>query len=143
MFHDWPFAGHKAFKTTFEAVRVHYFCLRMARDVEEYCRSCIECQKFNNSCLHNSASLKPLVLNRPFQLIGIDFMGPFHESSRGNKYKILAIDHHTKYAIGAVFYLARGARGRDLKETARDRIKWRMLYYKWGRNAENSEDVTN
>ena len=36
---------------------------------------------------------------------------------------------------------ARGARGRDLKETARDRIKWRMLYYKWGRNAENSEDV--
>jgi hypothetical protein len=28
-------------------------------------------------------------------------MGPFHESSRGNKYIILAIDHHTKYAIGA------------------------------------------
>lgn len=104
MFHDSPFAGHRAFKTTFEALRARYFWLSMPRDVEDYCRSCIECQKFNYSCFHNCAPLKPLVVARPFQLIGIDIMGPFHESLQGNKYIILAIDHHTKFSIGAAIH---------------------------------------
>ena len=41
------------------------------------------------------------MVTRPWQLGGMDFMGPFNVSTRGNRYIILSIDHFTKIAIGA------------------------------------------
>ena len=41
------------------------------------------------------------MVTRPWQLVGLDFMGPFKKSKSGNSYIILGIDHFTKYAEGA------------------------------------------
>ena len=46
------------------------------------------------------APLQPIVISRPWQIVGKDFMGPFRTSRRGNVYIILAIDHLTKFAEG-------------------------------------------
>jgi len=91
--HDSTFAGHRAFETTLLAVRNRYFWINMVNEVKNYCNSCVACQKFNYSCLHNRAPLKPLEVSRPWQLAGFDFMGPFKTSRHGNKYIILGIDH--------------------------------------------------
>jgi hypothetical protein len=99
--HDSTFAGHRAFETTLVAVRNRYFWINMVNEVKNYCNSCVACQKFNYSCLHNRAPLKPLEVSRPWQLAGFDFMGPFKTSRHGNKYIILGIDHLTKFAEGA------------------------------------------
>ena len=101
LFHDSPFAGHRAFETTLEAVKVRYYWHNMSSIVKQYCQSCVKCQRFNFSCLHPRAPLHPIEVSRPWQLVGVDFMGPFRESQRGNKYIILAIDHLTKFAEGA------------------------------------------
>ncbi len=45
--------------------------------------------------------MKPCLVYSPWQLVGIDFMGPFKTSIHGNKYIILAIDHFTKFVEGA------------------------------------------
>jgi hypothetical protein len=45
--------------------------------------------------------LKPILVFRPWQLVGVDFMGPFNTNLHGNRYIILAIDHFTKFAEGA------------------------------------------
>jgi hypothetical protein len=51
--------------------------------------------------LNQQATLKPIRVVRPWQLVGTDFMGPFKISKNGNKYIILAIDHFTKFVEGA------------------------------------------
>ena len=54
----------------------------------------------------DSGPLGPLVLfliifslqvSHPFELVGVDLMGPFVESSQGNKYIFTATDYYTKW----------------------------------------------
>ena len=99
--HDSPLAGHRAFETTFESVKTRFFWLFMSSFVKNYCKSCNKCQSFNYACLHPRAPLQPIVVSRPWQLVGTDFMGPFRTSKRGKTYIILAVDHFTKFAEGA------------------------------------------
>lgn len=98
--HDIPLAGHRAAATTVESIKNKYFWFKLAGKVVDYCASCKKCQVFNYSNLHNVAPLNSIQISRPFQLIGMDFMGPFKRSKSGNMYIFLIIDHWTKYAIG-------------------------------------------
>lgn len=90
--HDSPFGGHRAFETTLVAIRSRYYWNFMPSEVKSYCQSCNSCHIFNYACLHNVAPLKPIQVTRPWQLVGIDYMGPFKTSIYGNKYIVLAID---------------------------------------------------
>lgn len=101
LFHDTPLAGHRAYETTLEAIKIRYYWINMSSFIKQYCQSCDTCQRFNFSCLHPRAPLQPISVSRPWQLVGVDFMGPFRESQSGNKYIILAIDHFTKFAEAA------------------------------------------
>ena len=100
-YHDSPFGGHRAYETTLISIRNRYYWNYMPSEVKNYCQSCSSCQMFNYACLHNVAPLKPIQVSRPWQLVGVDFMGVFKTSRHGNKYIILAIDHFTKYLEGA------------------------------------------
>jgi transposase InsO family protein len=100
-YHDSPFGGHRAYETTLISIRNRYYWNYMPSEVKNYCQSCSSCQMFNYACLHNVAPLKQIQVSRPWQLVGVDFMGVFKTSRHGNKYIILAIDHFTKYLEGA------------------------------------------
>jgi hypothetical protein len=95
--HDDKSAGHRGFDTTSKSIRSLYYWNYLPKELYEYCRSCPKCQEFNYACLNSKAPLKPIIVNRPWQLVGIDVTGPFNLSEDGNKYIILAIDHFTKY----------------------------------------------
>ena len=69
----------------------------MPSEVKDYCQSCEHCQKHNFLNCHNRAPLELIEVSRPWQLLGIDYMGPFKTSRHGNKYIIVAIDHFTKF----------------------------------------------
>jgi len=99
--HDTPFSGHRAAETTLASIKSRYHWNYMSRDIRNYCQTCELCQKFNYATLHPKAPLQSIQVTRPFQLIGFDFMGPFKTSGKGNAYIIIAIDHFTKFAVGA------------------------------------------
>ena len=101
MHHDSPFAGHRAAETTIDSIRPRYYWNFMPSDVRKYCESCDRCQKHNYATSHPRAPLSPIEVSRPWQVVGLDFMGPFKTSANGNSYIILAVDHFTKYAEGA------------------------------------------
>ncbi len=98
--HDVPLAGHRSAETSVVSIRANYFWFGLNGDVVDYCSSCPKCQMFNYANLQNVAPLKSIIVNRPFQLIGMDFMGPFKRSKSGNLYIFLVIDHWTKFAVG-------------------------------------------
>ena len=99
--HDSPFAGHRGFEPTFISLNRRYYWNYMPSQVKEYCATCTKCQIFNYACLHNKAPLKSIVVCRPWQLVGLDFMGPFKATERGKKYIIIAVDHFTKFIEAA------------------------------------------
>jgi len=99
--HDSPFSGHRGFESTILSINKRYYWNFMPSEVKAYCQSCVKCQTFNYACLHNRAPMKSIVVTRPWQMLGLDFMGPFKATARGNRYIIIGIDHFTKYIEAA------------------------------------------
>ena len=83
-----PTAGHLAFLRTFLNVQKRYYWPDMAKDIKEYCKACVTCQETKK--LSNSVRplLRPIDEARgPFDIISIDFIGPFSpKSTQGNSY---------------------------------------------------------
>lgn len=99
--HDSPFTGHRGFESTILSINKRYYWNYMPSEVKAYCKTCQKCQTYNFACIHNRAPLKSIVTTRPWQMLGLDFMGPFKTTTRGNAYIILGVDHFTKFIEGA------------------------------------------
>src|SRR6266481_6464167 len=66
----------------------------MGTDIELFCSSCAQCQTTNDTSKKPSGFLHSLLIpNRPWQLIGMDFMGPLPVSNSHN-YLLVMIDHY-------------------------------------------------
>lgn len=96
-FYDSPLAGHRAIRTTTEAIGKRFLWPNMAKEIEEYCLSCDKCQRYYFSLINNRGPLKSIVSQAPLDIVGIDVAGPFNRSRCGNRYLIVAIDHFTKW----------------------------------------------
>lgn len=97
--HDDPAAGHLGFSKTYFKIRRNYFWTAMTRTISKYVRACHQCQTRKTPTTKPPGLLQPLVPpDRPFQRVGIDFLGPFPRSATNNKWIIVAIDHLTRYA---------------------------------------------
>jgi hypothetical protein len=97
--HDEPISGHLAYLRTYLKVKNHYYWPTMRKDIKEYCTACEVCIANTNSTLR--AFLFPHELAKfPFQVIGIDFLGPIQPvSPNGNNCICVITDYFTKYVI--------------------------------------------
>ena len=91
--HCSPFGGgHMSANRTYENIRRRYFWSGMYRDVHQYVTKCDVCNQRKTRL--NKVPIQSMpVANYPFQIIGIDTSGPYHESNSGNKYILTIIDH--------------------------------------------------
>ena len=81
--HTIPLAGHLGKDKTAQRILQRSYWPMLYKDVEDYCRSCVTCQK--SSRQHGPrAPLMPLpVLSEPFKCIAMDIMGPLPHSRSG------------------------------------------------------------
>ena len=96
--HDAATAGHLAFIRTYTKVSDHYYWPDMRKDIKKYCETCEVC--IANSKLNIKSPLHPIEqATRPFQIIGIDFLGPIKPcSSSGNSHIMVMTDYFSKWA---------------------------------------------
>jgi hypothetical protein len=97
--HDSPLAGHRDFDKTFDSINSKYFWLNMHKDIKSYCATCHLCQTKKYLNKPNVAPLKPIVVNTPWGLIGLDIAGKFKKTPSGNEYIVIAVDYFTKFCI--------------------------------------------
>jgi hypothetical protein len=97
--HAHSMLAHLGAKKTLYYLRDNVWWLSIVRDVKDFCVSCITCAKSKSRTQHPSSLLKPLsVPVRPWQLVGIDFVGPLPESwNRHGDFDMICtiIDHLT------------------------------------------------
>src|SRR6266498_1817700 len=76
-------------------LKERYYWPKMKDDIKSYVQTCDQCQRRGKTTDENK--LHSIKIKEPFYQWGIDIVGPLTETSRGNKYIVVAIDYFTKY----------------------------------------------
>ena len=95
--HDSVLSGHFGVARTFDQVRKRYFWTGMFKDVENWVKSCKLCASKKSSTQLAPGELQPIQVSKPWEIIGVDILGPLTETSLGNQYVLVFSDYLTKW----------------------------------------------
>jgi hypothetical protein len=99
-YHDNLISGaHLGLSKTLDKVSNRYYWPSMRADVIQYVNSCKDRQTKKSPLLPQAGLMVPMFTEAPFEKLGIDFLGRFRPSQKGNTYIITATDYFTKWAI--------------------------------------------
>jgi hypothetical protein len=92
-------AGHVGVKKTHSLLRPHYWWVGLLTSVTRVVRSCEACDRVRATFNAKHPALHPLPIKGLFYRWGLDFAGPLPESSRGNQYVLVMVEHFSKTVI--------------------------------------------
>ena len=96
-FHDDPTAAHFSVFKTYEKVRARFYWHGMFKDVEHWCKSCIDCAMKKIPRHKRKAPLLPIPVEGAFDRVAMDILGPFPVTTSGNRYIIVFSDYYTRW----------------------------------------------
>jgi transposase InsO family protein len=100
VYHNNPLSGHFGVQRTYLKIKNKYWWPNMKRSIARYIQSCLPCQQYNISRSKKPGRLQPISPPEgPFQLIGMDFCGPFKQTPRGNRYVLCITDYFTRWVV--------------------------------------------
>lgn len=112
--HDPPECAHGGFYKTLMRLRKLYFWPTMSADVKKFtdkCETCISTKPSNSITKPEMGDR--LEALRPFELLYIDFMGPYPRTKRGNCFIFVVLDSLTRFPI---FFPMRSATSKKVIE---------------------------
>src|SRR5436190_1395970 len=95
MIHNHPTGGHFGKDTIYNKINTRFWWKGMYKDIGEYIKRCDSCQRRGNK--GGTGYLNPIKVGKPFEKIGIDFVGPLERTENGNKYILVVTDYLTKW----------------------------------------------
>ena len=102
VYHSDPLNGHFGVQRTYLKVKNKYWWPNMKQSIIQYIQSCLPCQQYNISRSKQPGRLKPIPPPEgPFQMIGMDYCGPFKQTPRGNQYELCLTDYFTRWVVAA------------------------------------------
>ena len=102
-FHDNPTSGgHFGRDKTLSKIRQEWYWKGIKGDILKYVNKCEKCFETNPKLHEDAPPLNPIpVPERVWSLVGIDIVGPLHETKNGNKYICAITDHFSKFSQAA------------------------------------------
>lgn len=98
--HDDVRAGHFGFFKTLSRIRAKYYWPRMYSDIKNYVSVCDICKAVKSTTQATKAPMgAQKVARRPWQILSIDFLGPFTRSKQGNTVLFVVIDWYSKFLL--------------------------------------------
>ena len=95
-------SGHLARDRLQEILRKRYFWDGMYTQASDWVKSCELCAKIKTAAPKRNGLLDPIIVKRPFELVGIDIAGPLPVTSSGHRYLLVCIDYFTNWVEAAV-----------------------------------------
>ena len=96
--HGGPLAGHFSTNRLYNTLIRTWWWEGMYKDVDYHCKSCPECAIVTGAGRPGRPPLKPIPVNRPFQIFGVDIID-LPKTERGNKHVIVFQDFLSKWPI--------------------------------------------
>jgi hypothetical protein len=90
--------GHSGINNTIVKISRHYTWKGLADDVKEFISCCAKCQNFAK-IKTQAPILKPITVSSPWELVGMDLIGPFKKTVAGNVYTLTFTDYFTKFVV--------------------------------------------
>uniref|UniRef100_A0A4W3IW22 Gypsy retrotransposon integrase-like protein 1 n=1 Tax=Callorhinchus milii TaxID=7868 RepID=A0A4W3IW22_CALMI len=87
---------HLGQKKTVHRIQSRYYWLGIVKDVVDWIKTCETCQRAEQY-KNMSRKYRPIKVTRPWEILGIDLIGPFPESSQANTYVLAVTDYFTKW----------------------------------------------
>ncbi|KAL0213002.1 hypothetical protein RCL1_006628 [Eukaryota sp. TZLM3-RCL] len=98
--HGGPLAGHPGVNNTVKCIHdANLNWPYLQKDVQEHIAHCISCEKTANISRTIVPNTGSLWVNKPFECLHIDTMGPLPEDELKNKYIFVFTDAFTRYTI--------------------------------------------
>ncbi|OMJ13635.1 Transposon Tf2-6 polyprotein [Smittium culicis] len=95
--HDTPMMSHLGHRRTLDKIKQTFYWPKMSRDVFGYIQTCKTCQLTKHSTQQTPGELQPIIVSEPFEMVSIDFAGPFPETESGNRYILVVTDLLTRW----------------------------------------------
>ncbi|KZS08331.1 Uncharacterized protein APZ42_027714 [Daphnia magna] len=96
-YHDDVVSGHLGINRTLHKICDRFFWPKMAFDINRHVQSCVHCQSRKVVPEKPAGLLQCIKVERPFQKVGIDLLGPFPLSTKENKMIMVAVGYLTKW----------------------------------------------
>ena len=84
-------------RRTIDKIAKRFYWPKLIDDITNYIRACPSCQGRKGIQKKPAGLLQCIKVERPFQKVGIDLLGPFPLSKMGNNNIIVAVDYLTKW----------------------------------------------
>jgi len=82
----------------FEILQVGYCWPTLDQDVKRYISQCDRCQRMGKPTPKDEMPMQPQVNFEPFEMWGMDFVGPINPPSKQKQYIIVCTNYMTKWA---------------------------------------------
>jgi hypothetical protein len=112
-------AGHWAKTGTLARLRGLCYWPNQSEDVEKYIAGCLECARHGPAT--RSQLLNPVRVSFPFQLLGMDFIGPLAVTKAGNTYIFNVVCYFSKKIVP---FATPSANASDVIESLRKVFTW-------------------
>jgi hypothetical protein len=123
--HDTPTAGHFGIKRTLETLRSRFYWKTLDQDVKNYVKTCDKCQKKKSDNRRKEGQMIPMPIpTQPFEIVGIDLLGPLPKSRSKKQHILVITDYLTKFVIASPMR-------KTTTEKITDHLK-RLLFFKFG-----------
>jgi len=93
--HSGTYGGHFSTADTYSKLKRDFYWPRMYSRVDQYVKTCEACQRRGKP--QRNEQLHSISVKEPFELIGIDCVGPLPETTSKNKYIIVMTEYLTKW----------------------------------------------
>jgi hypothetical protein len=98
-YHDSKLAGHLGVDKTIDRLRSHCYWPGMVKDIRYWIARCDTCARSKGKPSQSVGALQSIPTpNEPWEMVGIDIIGPFKPSSNQNKYIVIFTDYLTRWA---------------------------------------------
>jgi len=100
-YHDDLISGHMGMTRTRLRIGSRYFWPKMMEDINKYVQACVSCQARKGVTQKPTGFMQSIYVEKPFEKVGIDLLGPFPLSKTGKRNIIVAVDYLTKWVEAA------------------------------------------